>query len=430
MAQVVILAAGKGTRMRSSRPKVLQPLCGRAMIEWVLDQALAQEPSRIVLVVGHGADEVERLARAAAGDVPLECVVQEPQLGTGHALHVAAPALDPGTDCVVVQYGDMPLLSAASFARLLDARAAAGAGAAALLTAEVDDPTGYGRVLRGADGAFRAIVEHADATDEQRGVREVNLGVYAFPTRDLLAALPRLTSDNAQGEFYITDLVGLLAAAGGAVTAVRLADPDEARGVNDFEQLAAARSRLQRRILALHMRAGVFIEDPETTYIGHGVSIGPGTRILPCTYVQSGVVIGAGCEVGPFTQLRAGTVLEDGAEVGNFTECKNATVGPGAKAKHLSYLGDVVIGARANIGAGTIFANYDGKEKHASIVGERAFVGSGTIVVAPNEIGSGAVTGAGAVVTRGANVAPGETWFGVPARRFEPKSKEDPERER
>jgi len=413
---VVILAAGQGTRMKSARPKVLFPLCGRPMIGWVVDQALALEPERVVVVVGHGAGDVRAALAAMPGAEKITCVVQEPQLGTGHALQVAAPALgdDPGT--VLVLYGDMPVLRAETLQGLCAARDALGADGTALMTAVADEARGFGRVLRDERGAFRAVVEERDASDQEKAVPEVNLGVYAFPGRELIECLPRISNDNAQGEYYLTDVPRMFVRAGRRVATVELEDPDEAIGVNTIAHLAEARWALQVRILERHMANGVLIEDPATTYVDHDVEIGVGTHVLPCTVIRAGVRIGAGCEVGPFTHLRAGTVLADGAEVGNFTECKKSTIGAGAKAKHLSYLGDTEVGAGANIGAGTIFANYDGVAKHRSVVGEKAFVGSGTIVVAPNTIGAGATTGAGAVVTRGAHVGPHEVWVGVPAR--------------
>lgn len=422
-ATVVLLAAGQGTRMKSARPKVLHPLCGRTMLAWVLDQALALRPERVVVVVGHGAGEVEQLVRAhplgdAAGRVELRCVVQEPQRGTGHALQVASSALPAGSGTVVVLYGDMPALRPASVERLVAARAAAGSGALAVMTAVVDEPRGFGRVLRDGEGRFRGVVEERDASPAERAIREVNLGLYAFPNEALRAYLPRLSDANAQKELYLTDVLAMAVRDGRTVTTVVLEDLEESIGVNTLWHLAEARRALQMRILEAHAAAGVLIEDPATTYVDHGVEIGPRTHILPCTVIRSGVRIGAGCEVGPFAQLRAGTVLEDGAEVGNFVECKNAVLGSHTKAKHLSYLGDARVGARANIGAGTIFANYDGKAKHQTEIGDGAFVGSGTIVVAPNRIGSGAITGAGAVVTRGAQVGDGEVWVGVPARRL------------
>jgi bifunctional UDP-N-acetylglucosamine pyrophosphorylase/glucosamine-1-phosphate N-acetyltransferase len=415
---VVILAAGQGTRMKSALPKVLHELCGRPMLGWVIEQALSLDPARIVVVVGHGADEVRAAVEHGPAAGRLEFVVQEPQNGTGHALQCAAPLVDASAGPVVVLYGDMPALAPESLAALLEAREAAGEAGMAMLTAWPTDPTGLGRIVRDEEGGFRAIVEHRDADEEQRAIGEVNLGVYAFPAGALLEYLPRLESQNAQGEYYLTDVPAMFVADGRAVGVVELEDADEGLGVNTLMQLAEARWALQVRILEEHLAAGVRIEDPATTYIDAGVTIGRGTRVLPCTVIRAGVEIGEGCEVGPFTHLRAGTVLADGAEVGNFTECKNSTLGPRTKAKHLAYLGDAELGERCNVGAGTIFANYDGLAKHRTVVGDGVFLGSGTTVVAPNTIGAGATTGANSVVTREAGIGEDEVWAGIPARRL------------
>ena len=413
---VCILAAGKSTRFLSSGPKVLQPVCGRPLLGWVLDQARALEPERIVVVVGHKGDEVrERIQAEAEGGPEIVFVTQTEQKGTGHAVQVAFEHFADAPGPAVVLYGDMPLLRADSLRELVTSFEA---HRAAAVTAVAERPRGFGRILRGEDGAFRGIVEEKDATEEQRRIREVNVGVYAFAREDLAELLPGLRADNAQGELYLTDLLGAVIERGGSVGTVTLEDEAEGIGINTLEHLTEARRALQERILLGHMENGVLIEDPATTYIDAGVEIGPGTRILPCTVIRGGVRIGAGCEVGPFTHLRKGTVLEDGAEVGNFTESKNSTIGAGTKAKHLSYLGDADIGAGANVGAGTIFANYDGKAKHRTVVGDRAFIGSGTTIVAPNTLGEGSTTGAGCVVTRSAEVGPGETWVGIPARRL------------
>ncbi|MBL8859182.1 MAG: bifunctional N-acetylglucosamine-1-phosphate uridyltransferase/glucosamine-1-phosphate acetyltransferase [Planctomycetes bacterium] len=418
---VVILAAGMGKRMKSAAPKVLHPLAGRPMIAWVVDQALALGPERVIVVVGHGAADVEKALAHAPQRERITFVRQEPQQGTGHALQCCLPALGKDPGVVVVLYGDMPLLRVESLGALLETQADAAAGGAAILTALPDNARGFGRIVRFEDGSVERIVEDRDATPAEKLIAEVNLGVYAFDGRELVAALPRLESKNAQGEYYLTDVIAMLVRAKKPVAAVELEDIEETIGVNTLADLAEARWVLQMRILEEHLENGVFIEDPATTYIDHGVTIGVGTKILPCTVIRAGCTIGKGCEVGPFTQLRAGTVLADGAEVGNFTECKNTRVGAHAKAKHLSYLGDAEIGERTNIGAGTIFANYDGVAKHKTKIGDNVFIGSGTVVVAPNTIPSGVTTGAGAVLTKNSAVQSDETWVGIPAKPLKKK---------
>jgi bifunctional UDP-N-acetylglucosamine pyrophosphorylase/glucosamine-1-phosphate N-acetyltransferase len=419
---VVILAAGQGTRMKTGEPKVLAPVCGRTLLAWVVDSALALDPKSVIVVVGHGADAVKASARDLDPKGRLKFVVQEPQRGTGHALQCCLSALGADPGVVVVLYGDMPLLSSESLQRLIAAQAET-RGGAALLSAEPKDARAFGRIVRGADGGVQRIVEHKDAGAPERAIREVNLGVYAFDGRALVAHLPHLKDDNAQKELYLTDVVARLVAEGKRVSAIVLEDEREAIGVNTLGHLAEARAVLQARILEEHMLAGVYIEDPATTYVDWGVRIGARTRILPCTVIRSGVVIGEHCEVGPFTQLRPGTVLEDGAELGNFVEAKNSRVGKRSKAKHLAYLGDATLGEKVNIGAGTIFANYDGKAKHPTRVEDGAFVGSGTVLVAPCKIGRGAVTGAGAVIKRNSDVPAGETWVGVPAKKLDKSAK-------
>jgi bifunctional UDP-N-acetylglucosamine pyrophosphorylase/glucosamine-1-phosphate N-acetyltransferase len=419
---VVILAAGQGTRMKSSTPKVLHRLCGRTMLGWVIDCARELRPERLLVVVGDGASEVERTLRAEEDATGLEFVVQAERRGTGHALQVAAPRLAGAPGPIVVLYGDMPLLGAESLRALV----AAGANGASLLTAVPRVTRGFGRIVRtggpGGDGPVARIVEERDAEPAELAIREVNLGVYCFRRDDLLALLPRLANDNEQGEYYLTDVVALLVGKGVQPQAVVLGDEREAIGINTLRDLSEARTALQHRILERHLANGVCIEDPATTYVDHAVEIGAGTRILPCTVIRGGVTIGAGCEVGPFTHLRAGTVLEDGAELGNFTEAKQSRVGRGTKAKHLAYLGDVTIGARTNIGAGTVVANYDGREKHRTVIGDGAFIGSGTVLVAPSTVGDGASTGAGAIVTK-KNIPAGEVWIGVPARPLAARKK-------
>jgi bifunctional UDP-N-acetylglucosamine pyrophosphorylase/glucosamine-1-phosphate N-acetyltransferase len=424
---VIVLAAGQGTRMKTGWAKVMAPLCGRPMIAWVVDQALALDPERVLVVVGYRADEV----RAAVAELDpkgrVRCVLQAEQKGTGHAVQCCAAELGSNPGQVALLYGDMPLLEPASLARLCAAQAAT-KGGVALLTAAPSDPRGFGRIVRGVDGSVARIVEEKDASAEIRALREVNLGVYAFDGRFLLQALTKLAPDNAAGELYVTDTVAAFAEAGREVAAIALESEIEAIGVNTLAHLAEARAALQARIHARHLAAGVHVVDPATTYIDHGVEIGAGTTIEPCTVIRAGARIGAGCHLGPFAHIGPATVLADGVEIGNFVETKRSRIGRRTKAKHLAYIGDGEIGAEVNIGAGTILANYDGKSKHTTTVQDKSFVGSGSVLVAPCTIGPGAYTGAGAVVTRNSSVPAGAVWVGVPARpikpRVAPKAKE------
>jgi bifunctional UDP-N-acetylglucosamine pyrophosphorylase / glucosamine-1-phosphate N-acetyltransferase len=422
----VILAAGEGKRMRSRQPKVLHELCGRPLISYGL--RLARSVSdRIVLVVGPDADAV----RVAAGDGVM-IAEQRERLGTGHAVLQARGHCEQLEGPILVLPCDAPLLSVATIERLVGHHTATSA-AATVLTAVVDRPHGYGRVLR-QNGRVKRIVEDRDATDDEKKVSEINTSVYCFDGRRLWPALERLRPENDQGEYYLTDVIDVLGKAGGRIEAVVVADPEEALGVNDRKQLAALAAIQRRRILDRHMLAGVTILDPATTYIDDTVTIGADTVIYPHVMIEvaseigSECVIGAGCHVratrigdrvqlkpycvltesviergavmGPFCHLRPNSHVGENCEIGNFIELKKAKVGRKTKAHHVGYLGDVVIGDGANIGAGTIFVNYDGSAKHTTIVGDGAFVGSNTSIVAPVTIGNGAYVAAGSVITK------------------------------
>jgi len=445
----VVLAAGEGTRMRSATPKVLHPLCGRPMLLHVLD-ALEQLPlQKIVVVVGHAAEHVTKtLQEQLVGDVPVEFVEQPTPRGTGDAATVAltafADAPDVEDDLLVVA-GDVPLLRAETLARLATEHRVADA-AASLLTARVADPTGYGRVVRDHEGRVDRIVEQSDGSPEELAIEEVNPSIYCFRRGLLAPALRRLSPENAQGEYYLTDVVAVLRQAGHVVLGIEADDDTDAFGVNDRAQLADAEAELRRRINTRWMRAGVGMTDPARTYVDTGVELAPDVQLLPGTILSGRTVVGAGsvvgpdCQlvdtvvgeravvrqtvareseigdgatVGPYVSLRPGTRLAAGVHVGTFVEIKNSDIGEDAKVPHLSYVGDADIGARANIGAGNITANYDGKRKHRTTVGADARTGSNTVLVAPVEVGEGAYTGAGAVVTR--DVPPGALAKGVPA---------------
>ncbi len=424
----IVLAAGKGTRMKSRRAKVLHEAGGRPLAWYPVRRALDAGADPVVVVVGHQAEAVEAALGAALAGAPVRFAVQTDQLGTAHAVLAAKRALRGWTGPIAIVSGDTPLLGAETIRRVVQARARA---ALAFATMTLETPAGYGRVLRDASGRPERIVEEKDASAEVRAVREVNAGLYCADAAFLWKALARVGAKNAQKEFYLTDLVAMAARRGGAAAVP--VDPAEAAGVNDREELArAAKVLLGRRASAL-MKAGVTIEDPARFDCDEGVSIGPdvviepGVRLLGRTQIASGCRIGAGAILrdavlaegvtvrpytvidestvaegailGPFSRLRPGSDIGEGAHVGNFVETKKTRLGKGAKANHLAYLGDSFVGAGANVGAGTITCNYDGEKKHETRIGDGAFIGSDSILVAPIEIGAGAYVAAGSVVT-------------------------------
>ena len=449
----VVLAAGEGTRMRSGTPKVLHPLCGRPMVLHVVD-ALAELPlERIVVVVGHGAERVTKtLQDQLVTEVPVEFVEQRVQRGTGDAVSVALTLFDDldAEDDILVLPGDAPLVRAETIARLATEHRVQDA-AAAILTAVVPEPLGLGRIIRGKDGRVERVVEHADATGAERDIDEINTSIYCFRRNLLAPALRRLSPENAQGEDYLTETVGVLSDAGHKVIALQCDDPGEAIMVNDRVQLADAENELRARINRGWMRAGVTMVDPATTYIDASVELDPDVRILPGTMLEGRTVVGTGsevgpntrlsdvvvgervriattvgreceigddCEIGPFAFLRPGTRLAAGVKVGTYVEVKNSDIGEGSKVPHLSYVGDADVGSNVNLGASTITANYDGEHKHRTTIGDDVHTGVHTSLVAPVEVGDGAETGAGSVVTH--DVAPGRLVKGVPARDARP----------
>jgi bifunctional UDP-N-acetylglucosamine pyrophosphorylase / glucosamine-1-phosphate N-acetyltransferase len=427
---VVVLAAGEGKRFRSALPKPLHPLAGRPLLWHVLAATAPLKSDRTVVVVGVGAEQVT--AAAERFDVgPLEFVVQPEPRGTGDALATALPLLQrrPASQ-VLVLYGDTPLVTTALLERLLERHRSAQA-AVTLLTCRPDDPSGYGRVLRDADGAVTGVVEHRDATPEQRAVREVNAGFYVFERR-VLDGLAELGGDNDQGERYLPDLVPVVRRDGGPVVAVH-GPVEEAGGVNDRAELAAAAAVLRRRLLERLMAAGVTVVDPATTFVDVDVEVGADTVLEPLTFLEAGTRVGARCGigpnarlvgctvddgasvaqslavkahigagalVGPFAYLRPGADLAPNSKVGTFVEVKQSRIGEGSKVPHLTYVGDADIGAGVNVGAGTVFVNYDGIEKHRTSVGDGAFIGSDTMLVAPLTVGDGAQTAAGSTITK------------------------------
>lgn len=415
---VAVLAAGKGTRLAlgdDAPPKVLLECLGVPLLEHVRRAVDHLRPDTVVVVTGHDAQRVESWLAASWPDAL--SVRQIPQEGTGQALRLALDAVPDFRGDVLVVYGDVPQVRGADLARLLETHRGA-AAAATVLSGRAEDPGALGRVVRGAGGAFVEIVEARDAVSrpDVLALTEFNTGLYAFDADAVRPALKDLSRENAQGEEYATDAVNRIAASGRGVASVLAEDPGALLGVNSFDDLARAVAAVRRRIASEHMARGVHIVDPDTTVIEVDVEIAPGARILPFTHVGRGCRIGKGAAVGPFARLRGGTILEAGAEAGNFVEMKATVMGEGAKAKHLTYLGDATVGAQANIGCGTVTANYDGRRKHRTTIGARASIGSGTVLVAPVTVGEGARTGANAVVPSGRDVKPGETVVGVPAR--------------
>jgi bifunctional UDP-N-acetylglucosamine pyrophosphorylase/glucosamine-1-phosphate N-acetyltransferase len=430
---VVILAAGQGTRMRSATPKLLHPLCGWPMIAWPIAAARSAGAAKIVVVDGPD----RPLASVLDGDV--ETAVQAQPLGTADAVHAAEDQID-GSATVIVLAGDVPLIRAETIRGLAEAHERSGA-AATVATMVLADPGAYGRVVRAPDGTVERIVETkapGDATELELHIREVSTGIFAFDAEPLLSALKRVRPENAQGELYLPDVLPILREGDRTVAAYEVSDPDETLGVNDRVALAAARALAQRRIHKRHMLAGVTIVDPEATVIDAGVQIGEDTAIAPFTSVQGVSAIGSGCaigplstvidsrigdgatvvhshlieadvgdavKVGPFAYLRPGAVLREGAKAGTFVEIKNSEIGAGTKVPHLSYIGDTDIGEGTNIGAGTITANYDGFRKHRTTIGAHVKVSVDTAFVAPVEVGDGAYTAAGSVITK--DVPPG-----------------------
>ena len=424
---VVILAAGKGTRMKSARPKVLHRVAGQPLIEHVLASAAAIHPRSTTVVIGHQADE---LTAALAGHPGLTFVVQEPQLGTAHALMTTESALAGQSGLLVLLSGDVPLLTAGTLKTLVDRHERSGA-AATVVTAIVDDPHGYGRIVRTGEQIAR-IVEEKDASPAEREIREINSGIYAFSLDGLFDAVRSIAAENAQKEYYLPDLVAIYRQRGLIVETVTVSNPDEIRGINSRIELAAVSRIVRDQKTADLMAAGVTIEDPATAYVDGGVTIGADTILHPCVSLEGRTTIGTGCDIhsgarivdsrigdrvtilnhcvitnatvaddasiGPFAHLRNDADVRAKAKVGNFVELKKTVLGAGSKASHLAYLGDATIGEKVNIGAGTITCNYDGVNKNRTVIEDGAFVGSDSQLVAPVTIGKGAYVGSGSTI--------------------------------
>ncbi|CAM4157385.1 bifunctional UDP-N-acetylglucosamine diphosphorylase/glucosamine-1-phosphate N-acetyltransferase GlmU [Kibdelosporangium persicum] len=449
----VVLAAGEGTRMRSSTPKVLHPIAGRPLVEHAVRAVAGLDPDHLVVVVGHGraavTEHLEGLTNALERKVTT--AVQAEQKGTGHAVSCGLAEL-PGTlsGTVIVTYGDVPLLETETLSALLAEHSSSG-NAVTVLTAVVGDPTGYGRIVRDSDGAVTAIVEHKDADEDQLTITEINSGIYAFDAEVLVDGLSRLSTDNAQGELYLTDVLGIARGDGRRVGALACVDPWQVEGVNDRVQLARLGAELNRRLLERWMRSGVSVIDTNSvwldagvtlardvliepnvqlrgsTSVGEGATIGPDTTLTNVTVAEGATVIrthgsdstiGAGASVGPFAYLRPGTSLGEKGKIGTFVEVKNSEIGTGTKVPHLSYIGDATIGEYSNIGAASVTVNYDGVTKHRTTIGSHARTGCDNMFVAPVTIGDGAYSGAGTVIRR--DVPPGALAVsGGPQRNLE-----------
>ena len=444
---VLIMAAGLGTRMKSNRAKVLHELGGSPLIAHVSRTAQALEPQRIIIVVGHQAEEVEKAARAEVGELA-SFVVQEKQRVTGDAVESARSVLENSDSLVLVLSGDVPMIKLETLQKLIEHHNSARADCT-VLSVRLENPTGYGRVIRDESGAFQTIVEQRDATDEQRQVKEINSGIYCFEARDLFKALRKVEPKNDQGEYYLTDVPEIIMANGGTVTVYLHNDAREVYGINSRAELAEFENLIRRTaIRKLMTDSGVTFIDPSHAYISSEAQIGRDTIIYPNVTVEGKTVIGEGCvirsgaritnsrlgdavtikdhsiivdsqiesncSVGPFAHLRMNALLEETATVGNFVEVKKSRLKRGTKAMHLTYLGDATIGERTNIGAGTVTCNFDGEKKHETIIEEDVKVGSDTMFVAPVRVGARSTTGAGSVVTK--DVPPDSLVVGVPAK--------------
>lgn len=460
---IIILAAGKGTRMKSNTVKVLHPLAGLPMISYPVQIARALAPENLLVVVGHQGDAVAKILSTEG----ISIVRQEEQLGSGHAVAVTEDALRTFTGTVLIMCGDVPLIRVETLRHFLQ-RHVESRAVVSVLTVMVEDPAGYGRVVRNEAGAIQAIVEHRDAPEAIKAIREINTGIYCCESPFLYPALKKIGRDNDQGEYYLPDIIALAAKEAKHVEAILTDNFQEVKGINDRIELAEAGQVMRQRILSRHMQEGVTIIDPDSTYIDFGVSIGQDTVIHPNTSIRGTSAIGSNCyidmnciitnsligngvqikpssvideshisdnvTIGPFAHLRPQTHIEEGGRIGNFVEIKKSRVGKGSRANHLTYIGDSTIGEGVNIGAGTITCNYDGQAKHPTVIEDRVFVGSNTSLVAPVKVGKDAVIGAGSTITK--DVPPGslavgrgrqtnyEQWFRVPRGKRKGKKPE------
>jgi len=410
----VILAAGEGTRMNSGYPKILHKLGSKSMLGHVLDNVDAVGIKKAFVITGFKSQLVEKYVGKG-----IKCVQQKKLLGTADAVWQLRnePVLKNKDARLLVVYGDIPLVTSQTIKKLLDKHTQDNA-AATLLTVIIKDPRSYGRIVRSESGAILKIVEEADANVYQRAIEEVNVGVYIFKCLELFKAIKKIKPNNKKKEYYLTDIIEIMSRQNLVINSVETQDPDEIVGVNSRRGLAQAYKILKNRIIGNIIEAGVTVIDPETTYIDENVKIGKDTIIYPLSVIENDVVIGENCRIGPLCHIRSGCRVADDVALGNFVELNRTQVGRSTRIKHQSYIGDTQIGEKVNIGAGTIVANYDGRSKHKTIIGNGAFIGTGTILVAPVKVGKSAVTGAGAVVTKNKNVPDNTIVVGVPAKKL------------
>ncbi len=410
--KTIILAAGKGTRMRSGTPKVLHPVCGRPILQYVLEVAKKIGSLKTYVVLGHQFEDVKKTLSS-------DCIAvkQEKLLGTADAVKQVVKFLKGFSGDVVVMCGDTPLLEAATIKGLI-AKHRLTKASVTVLSAVVDEPAGYGRMVRDAKGQVMAIREDKDASESEKKISEINVGVYCFKSRELCAGLSQIKLNPKKKEYYLTDIIDLFYKKNFKGETFIVSDFREGLGVNDRRDLANAEAVMRRKILNDLMLSGVTIVDPESTHIDRDVVIGQDTVIRPFTVIENDVTIGKNCRIGPFCHLRPGTRLADHVEIGNFTEVSRTSIGDKTLMKHFSFMGDAVIGKNVNIGAGSITANYDGKNKHQTKISDNAFIGSDSILVAPVSVGKGSMTGAGSVLTKKRSVPDGCIAVGVPARIF------------